>query len=209
MNKKEAFQMLDRLAAGIAKTFGSNCETIVHDILNKDHSVVAIYNGHVTGRRIGDPINLLGTDVHVEDSLIGLVDLINTQGRTAEGKLIKSSTFQFVGKDYHYGLGINFDYTLLSAAESAIRDLTMVGELMVDAMTDTSDHRLESIFDDCLTQIGKPVSLLSKDDRLRLVALLQERNAFSFQKSIPFISSRLHVSRYTVYNDLKAINRER
>ncbi|HAL74860.1 MAG TPA: hypothetical protein DCM45_07230 [Clostridiales bacterium] len=209
MNKKEAFQMLDRLAAGIAKTFGSHCETIVHDILNKENSVVAIYNGHVTGRRLGDPLNLLGTDMNVADSIIGLLDLINTQGRTADGKLIKSTTFQFVGKDYHYGLGINYDYTLLSAAESAIRDLTAVGEPMVDAMSDTSDHRLENIFDDCLAQIGKPVSLLSRDDRLRLVAMLQERNAFSFQKSIPFISSKLNLSRYTIYNDLKEINRER
>ena len=209
MKKKEAFLMLDRLAAGIARTFGNNCETIVHDILKKDHSVIAIYNGHVTGRRLGDPLNLLGTDTVVEDSLIGLVDLINTQGRTSDGKLIKSSTFQFVGKDYHFGLGINFDYTLLSAAESAIRDLTSVGELMVEAMTDTSDHRLEDIFDDCLTQVGKPLSLMNKDDRLRLVSMLQDRNAFSFQKSIPFISSRLHISRYTIYNYLKEINRGR
>jgi predicted transcriptional regulator YheO len=208
MNKKEAFQMLDRLAGGIAKTFGGNCETIIHDLNNREHSVVAIYNGHVTGRRLGDRLNLLGTDTPIGDLLIGESDLINTEGRTVDGKLIKSSTFQFVGKDYHYGLGINFDCTMLSAAESAIRDLIAVGEPMVDAMSETADHRLESILQDCLKQIGKPLSLMKKDDRIRLVTLLQERNAFSFQKSIPFISEQLNISRYTIYNYLKIINRE-
>ncbi len=206
MNKKEAFKMLDRLASGIAQTFGSNCETIVHDINDKEHSVVAIYNGHVTGRKLGDKLNFLGVDIPIDESFIGLLDLINTQGRTADNKMIKSSTFQFVGKDYHYGLGINFDYTLMSAAESAIRDLTAVGESMVVAMSETPDHRLEDIFEDSMATIGKPLSLMNKSDRMRLIALLQERNAFSFQKSIPYISEQLGISRYTIYNYLKAIN---
>lgn len=208
MNKKDMFQMLDRMAAGIADTFGNNCETIIHDLKNKSRSVVAVYNGHVTGRSIGDKLNLLGTDKPINESLIGMADLVNTAGRTADGKMLKCSTFQFVGKDYHYSLGINFDYTLLAAAQAGIHDLTTVGEQMEDAMSDTIDHRLTDIFHDCLKQIGKPLPLMNKDDRIRLVTLLQERNALSFQKSIPFISDQLGLSRYTIYNYLKTINKK-
>ena len=54
----KAFEIdfLARLARGIARQFGSNCEVVVHDMSSNDqeHSIVAIENGHVTGRRLGD-----------------------------------------------------------------------------------------------------------------------------------------------------------
>ena len=45
-----------RLAHGIAAQFGSNCETVVHDLETSDpaRSIIAIENGHVTGRAVGD-----------------------------------------------------------------------------------------------------------------------------------------------------------
>ena len=43
---------LKRVAKGIAATFGSNCEVVIHDVSGKgsDNTIVAIENGHVTGR---------------------------------------------------------------------------------------------------------------------------------------------------------------
>ena len=32
MTREEAFEFLDRTARGIAETFGSSCETLVHDM---------------------------------------------------------------------------------------------------------------------------------------------------------------------------------
>ena len=47
-------QFCFQLARGIAQQFGSNCEVVVHDLDSNDveHSIVAIENGHVSGRRI-------------------------------------------------------------------------------------------------------------------------------------------------------------
>ena len=47
---------LKRLAKGIAKQFGNDCEIVIHDLSdnNAENSIVAIENGHVTGRRLGD-----------------------------------------------------------------------------------------------------------------------------------------------------------
>ena len=47
MTRKEAFNMLDQMARGIAEMFGSNCETIIHDLEDPHHPILAIYNGHV------------------------------------------------------------------------------------------------------------------------------------------------------------------
>ena len=37
---------------------------------------------------------------------------------------------------------------------------------------------------------------------MKIVALLDQKNAFSFRKSVPYVAKRLQVSRYTVYKYL-------
>ena len=44
MTRQEAFTMLDQMAKGIAEMFGSNCETVIHDLADPLHPVLAIYN---------------------------------------------------------------------------------------------------------------------------------------------------------------------
>jgi len=44
------------LAKTIAEMFGKKCEVLIHDFSNPQHSIIAIENGPVTGRKIGDPI---------------------------------------------------------------------------------------------------------------------------------------------------------
>lgn len=41
---------------GLAETFGSNCEVVLHDFSDLQHSIIAIENGHVTGRSLGSPM---------------------------------------------------------------------------------------------------------------------------------------------------------
>ena len=43
MTRQEAFTMLDQMAKGIAEMFGSNCETVIHDLADPLHPVLAIY----------------------------------------------------------------------------------------------------------------------------------------------------------------------
>ena len=50
MNKTNAYDFLCRSAEGIAKMFGKYCETVVQEVVGQEIEVVAIYNGHVSGR---------------------------------------------------------------------------------------------------------------------------------------------------------------
>ena len=47
---------LRHLAKGLADQFGPNCEVVIHDLSDnyKENSIVAIENGHVTNRKVGD-----------------------------------------------------------------------------------------------------------------------------------------------------------
>ena len=71
MTRKEAFNMLDQMARGIAEMFGSNCETIIHDLEDPHHPILAIYNGHVSGRTVGSTQDLTGAerDLYLDDDV--------------------------------------------------------------------------------------------------------------------------------------------
>lgn len=207
MNKEEAFEFLDRTARGIAETFGKSCETLVHDMSVPSHPILSIYNGHVSGRTVGSTMDILGNGQQLDEEALR-TDFVNLYATTPSGQQIKSSTFHMIGEDYNLALGINFDYTALHFASKALLDLMSADADLKSAMWQAGDNRLGEIFDECLAVVGKPVAQLSRADRLRLIRLLDQKDAFSFRKSVPYISRQMGVSRYTVYKYLAEIQKE-
>lgn len=186
--------------------FGPDCEVIIHDLKNKG-IVTAIYNGHVTGRRKGDRLNLLGI-YKMEEAIEGR-DFYNCLCRTAEGRLIKSTTVHFKDKNYHYAFGINYDFTKLSLAESVLSNLVRTGnnvETLIN--TNASEKIVDDIFLEGVKLVGKPIALMNKEDRMNLVRYLRDNGGFSLKKGIQNVAKKMHVSRYTIYNYLKAFEEE-
>ncbi len=201
MTRNEAFEFLDRAARGIAEMFGSSCETLVHDMGIPSHPILSIYNGHVSGRTVGSTMDILGTNREL-DVEASTSDQVNLYATTPSGAQIKSSTFHLMGEDYNLGLGINFDYTSLVYANRILVDLMSAEADLKSALFQGGDNALGDLFEECLAAVGKPVDSLGKSGRLKLVALMEQKNAFSYRKSVPFVAKRLGVSRYTVYKYL-------
>ena len=205
MTREEAFEFLDRTARGIAEMFGSSCETLVHDFTIPTHPILSIYNGHVSGRSVGDTTAIMGLDLALDEEAI-VNDLVNLAATTPDGHKTKSSTFHLMGEDYNLALGINFDYTPLAAANKVLVDLMSAQSDLQSALWQDQDSRqLADIFDRCLATIGKPVHSMNKDDRLAMIGLLDQNNFFSFRKSVPYVAKNLGVSRYTVYKYLSEL----
>lgn len=201
MTRDEAFEFLDRTARGVAEMFGSSCETLVHDMGDPSHPILSIYNGHVSGRPVGSTLDILGTAKELDETAL-VTDFVNLYATTPAGQQIKSSTFHLIGEGYNLALGINFDYTSLVYANKILVDLMSAEADLQSAMWQGGDTRLAALFDECLSAVGKPVAALNKRDRMKIIALLDQKNAFSFRKSVPFVAKHLQVSRYTVYKYL-------
>ncbi|MGN0985786.1 MAG: transcriptional regulator [Candidatus Enterenecus sp.] len=207
MTRDEAFEFLDRTARGIAEMFGSSCETLVNDMSVPTHPILSIYNGHVSGRAVGDTTVIMGQDLPLDDEAL-VSDQVNMAATTPSGHKTKSSTFHMIGPDYNLALGINFDYTSLAAANRVLADLISAQSDLQSALWQDQDSRqLSDLFERCLAAIGKPVADMGKEDRLHMIALLEQHSAFSFRKSVPFVAKRLGVSRYTVYKYLSEVTK--
>ncbi len=197
---------LRQIAKGIATTFGSNCEVVVHDVVGKgtDSTIVAIENGHVTGRKVGDG----ASQVALEQSLMADAqppDRLCYLTKTPDGKVLKSSTMYIRGKHGKVAaiLGINYDISALLMVEGAVREL-------IDASTDTGTGEPQKIvnvndlLDELITQsvslVGKPVALMNKEDKMKAIGFLNQSGAFLVTKSGDKIAKYFGISKYTLYS---------
>ena len=208
MTRDQAFEFLDRAARGIAEMFGSSCETLVHDMGVPTHPILSIYNGHVSGREVGSTMDIMCIGLELDEQA-ATTDQVNLAAVTPDGRQTKSSTFHMIGEDYNLALGINFDYTSLVFANRILADLMSAQADLRTALWQPGDSRqLADLFDQCVAALGKPLDALSKADRLKVIAMLRQRSAFSYRKSVPYVAGRLGVSRYTVYKYLDELAEE-
>lgn len=200
-----------RLAHAIAAQFGSDCEVVVHDleIEDQDRSIVAIENGHVTGRSVGDgPSHVVLDAIHAGE-LHKLNDRLAYLTRTSDGRILRSSSVFIrneAGKTIGI-LGINYDITLLSAAAETLGALTGTGPSQ-DPPADPEPivRNVADLLDDLIEQsvelVGKPASLMTKDERVRAIRYLNDAGAFLITKSGPKVCKYFGISKYTLYSYL-------
>src|SRR3954449_8004919 len=83
------WQMLAPVLRGIVETFGRNCEAVLHDFRDPEHSIVAIA-GDVTHRHVGGSVTRIGLALIAKGD--DAEDEINYITRTPSGRIVKSST---------------------------------------------------------------------------------------------------------------------
>ncbi len=210
MTRDEAFELLDRLAQGIALMNGPSCETLVQEIVGKTFHTLSIYNGHVSGRQVGSTLSVYGSDTIADDddtSFDPFMDINCDSAHTKDGRRIKSSTWLIRGKNYVMGLGINSDVTELARAADLLAGMAEVGGELRESLYSSPavSEDADSLVEECLRNLGKPAESLSKTEKVELVRMLNERGFFDYQRSAPALAKRLGISKSTVYNYLKEI----
>ena len=186
-------------ARGIAMMFGPNCEALVHDMTRPGHPILAIYNGSVTDRDVGSTADIFGDIGDYDETIYKNKDYTNQMVLSRDGRTLKSTTFNVVGDDFHFALGINLDITNMVRATQMLTELTATsGDLQQTLMQDARSQ-LEEMLRECISAVGKEPEAMKKTDRMRIIRMLYKRRAFTYQKSVAIVAERLNVSRYTVY----------
>ena len=199
MNREEMLAFLKNVAKGIATMFGPNCETIVHDMTRPGHPILAIYHGTVTSREVGSTADIFGDIGNYDETVYEKKDYTNQLVLARDGRTLKSSTFNVVGEDYHFALGINMDITHMVRAQQMMAELTATSGDLQQTLLQDSRSQLEELLRECVSAVGKEPEMMKKTDRMRIIRMLYKRRAFTYQKSVAIVAERLNVSRYTVY----------
>ncbi|MBQ9148890.1 MAG: transcriptional regulator [Oscillospiraceae bacterium] len=193
------------LAKGLARQFGSNCEIVVHDLCAEEpeRSIIAIENGHVTGRRLGDgPSHVVWEALKADPKL--LEDRLAYLTRTEDGKILKSSTI-FIRDESGKPVGIlaiNYDITMMKLMEDTIHAFTETDTPSEEPQTIT--HNVNDLLDELIKQsaklVGKPVALMTKDDKVKAIRFLNDSGAFLITKAGQRVCNFFGISKYTLYS---------
>ena len=191
-------ELLEQIAKAIAAQFGSNCEVVLHELSGKSaySSIVAIENGHVTV-----VLEQLG---HEDDSA---EDQLGYLTRTKDGKILKSSSVYIrdeTGKVTGI-LGINYDISMMQLFENSLHDF-ISADLQASREPERITLNVADLLDDLIRQadelVGKPVALMTKDDKVKAIRYLSNSGALLITKSGDKIAKHFGISKYTLYSYL-------
>ena len=200
------------------------CDRCLEDVEQEiEHSIVYVENGSISGRQVGDgPSRIVLETLKRDPSRIH--DRLSYLTKTESGQILKSSTMYVRGDDdnIEYIFALNYDITSLLTVENALHSLiTTESELELEGGDGTSDgglaqpqkithnvnELLDSLIEQALALVGKPVAAMNKDDKVKVVQFLNNAGAFLITKSGDKVASLLGISKFTLYNYMDAANK--
>jgi predicted transcriptional regulator YheO len=198
-------ELFKQLAHGVAAQFGENCEIVIHDLTasNIESSIIYIENGHITNCKLGDGPSHVVLEA-MQDESRHLEDHLGYLTQTSDGRILKSSTIYIRNEEQKvtHIFGINYDITNLLLIKNSLNSL-------IYNKSDTKEpekitRNVNDLFDDLIQQsvkmIGKPVALMTKDDKINAIKFLNETGAFLITKSGDKVSRYFGISKYTLYS---------
>ncbi|WP_437583382.1 helix-turn-helix transcriptional regulator [Paramicrobacterium sp. CJ85] len=212
------FESIDEVVAvyrpamrAMAAAGGPGCEVVLHDLSadepDLDHTIIAIENGHVTGRKVGGPSSSLGAEVIHNQTADH--DAFGYRGFTSDGRQLRCSSVYLRNSTGTIiaALCINVDVSALQQARTLLdRLLPLSAAEAPDAPSEYFGKDLVSVMDamvtDAIQAIGKPVSQMSRDDRVAVVRTLDQQGVLQMRKGMEHVASRLNISRVTAYSYL-------
>lgn len=201
--KKYLLDFVARLAEVLGQTLGRHCEIVVHDVEMPESSIIAISNGELTGRKLGDTLDALGLEMLRNHKAS---DLLNYTTKTKDGKeLCCSSIFLRDETGQVFGaFCINQDISgLLKLQEWLQGRLPAAPSNLDERFEHTVDEVLETMIQTAIASTGKELSDLKREDKIAVVANLESKGAFLIRYSVDRVAEFLGMTKYTIYNYLR------
>jgi len=207
MNKTDPFDFARRLVKALAAQFGSTCEVVLHDLTKEDpdHTIIAIENGYISGRSIGDGPSKIALEA-IHDAEGTHTDRLSYLTKTRDGKILKSTTV-FIRDENGKAIGIlaiNNDITMTVAWEHVLHsyNTSLQSTKEPEPISTNVSDLLDSLIDQSIRMVGKPAALMDKGEKVRAIRFLNDSGAFLITKSGPKVCQIFGISKYTLYSYL-------
>jgi predicted transcriptional regulator YheO len=202
----------------VARTFGEDCEVLLHDLTTPQHSIVHAANNRVTGRRIGESFrNLVQKALFSGDRGEG-EDFVANYYYEFEGRLIRSSSL-LIRDEKGTLIGamcINVDCTHLREnmrwLSRAMPDFDEAGLARASARKTEApvegDRNVQKMVYDLIDKIlNEARDTDTKERRIEVIRFMNERGIFLMKGALERVADRLGISKVTVYSYLDEVRR--
>ena len=193
----------------VAEMFSPYLEVIVHDLTNPNQSIIAIFNSHITGRKIGDGTS----DIGYKKLSNELPDkIINYSNKSPSGVELKSSslTIRNDANKIIGSMGFNFDLSHFVNIREFIDLFSKSVEM--EELPKKEEFFMWSIKTEIQQALNKYLMMnklqskvLTRDDKLKVISYMKNKGYISKKGAKTIISELLAISRPTLYKYLKEI----
>ncbi len=222
-------QQYVKLTEFLGHALGPDYEVALHDLTDKNRSIIAIANNHVSGREIGAPLTNVALSILKDKSYETQDCRLHYHGVSINGKPLRSSTMFIKQNGRLIGmLCINFDDSRYRNISEQILNLChpdpFVDELLPIAedpvivkaepkpapekFRNSSEAVAVDAINKELEQMGVAADRLTSEERLRIIAALEAGGIFLFKGAVKDVAAGLHCSQASVYRYLSQIKND-
>lgn len=211
MDKKNQDILTHYIKVGevVAEMFSPYLEVIVHDLTNPNQSIIAIFNSHITGRKIGDGTS----DIGYKKLSNELPDkIVNYSNKSPSGVELKSSSLTIRNDNNKIigSMGFNFDLSHFVNIREFIDLFSKSVEM--EELPKKEEFFMWSIKTEIQQALNKYLMMnklqskvLTRDDKLKVISYMKNKGYISKKGAKTIISELLAISRPTLYKYLKEI----
>lgn len=197
-------EQIKQIAQGIGETFAPFCEVVVHDLLDPQHAILAIYN-NLSGREVGGPVTEVGL-ARIADPQYPQV-IANYANQFADGRQAKSTSIGIKDASGRYvaSLCLNVDVTLLKSLQNILAQFTQhAGDPGVAESLDPAGAKtIRARIDQFAARHATTPGALKAEERRLLIRELKESGCMQVRRAFEIAAQHLGVSRATIYMDAK------
>lgn len=202
----------------LGQVLGSRYEIVLHDLSIPEKSIIAIANGHISGRKLGGPVTDLLLKILNQGQKDNVNFIANYKGKSGN-KICRSSSY-FIHDKTNKIIGvlcINIDITAFLQIEKLCKqELSFINttnsQTKKSAVTETLEGNIDELLENMLKQrlnqyddLGQQLSI---NERLNLIRNLYSDGFFLLRGSVPNLAEEIKVSEPTIYRYLNRVKRE-
>ena len=203
-----------KLVDFLGEVLGENAEVVLRDCRKPDHDIIAIANGHVSGRTIGAPITDFTLSILANEEWKEKDYVVNYEGKAAPDKRLRSSTYFIREEGKLVGqLCVTIDMTPYEQVMDRIRQLSGMG-LMSDGgqsgiiCSGPVENFSEDVIGDMMkkaviTVVGsseaKVRERLTQKEKIEIIGELNRAGLFQLKGAVGAVAEYLYCSEASVY----------
>jgi len=216
-------QQYVKLTEFLGIALGPDYEVALHDLTDKNRSIIAIANNHVSGREIGAPLSNVGLSVLRDKSYETSDYRLHYYGVSINGKDLRSNMMFIKQNGKLIGmLCINFDDSRYRAISDQLMGLCHPDMFVADILPapvkpsaatrpapDTLRNSTEAVAADAinheLQRMNVTADRLTSEERLQIISALDENGIFLLKGAVKDVATGLKCSQASVYRYLSQL----
>ncbi|MHB8129245.1 MAG: helix-turn-helix transcriptional regulator [Mobilitalea sp.] len=216
-------QLVDFLGA----CFGDNTEVVLYDFKDINKSIIAIHNGHISGRTLGAPLTNFVLSKLKDKGKEGPPYYLNYLGVSKNNTPLKSNSFFILDKNKNPRgmLSVSSDVTKYQQAAELLQKLACLPPInsiekdnnnnnyngnnnTVEAFHSSPRDMIHGIIND-VTHSGEiSIERLTAEEKIEIVKRLNADKFFLIKGAVSEVAEILGSSEATIYRYLSKINKE-